>query len=500
METNRQQPMRIKGDVKKVSGKVENNIQYICKAFNLTEDLKTKKVRWQNKTGIVIYLETMVDSQQFQNSLLIPFAEAKDDISEEEVITGTEFSRNNDLNTIIKKILTGNYALFIEQETNCILFNCAQTNHRSPDEPDNEKTVRGSHQGFVEDLDVNLNILRSYIKNSSLTIRFLNVGFDSNTRVAIIYMNNIASPTVVEEVQKRVQSITTDMAFTPGYLEECLEDVPFSPFKQILFTERPDRAEANLMEGRVAILADGSSDLSIVPITLFAFFQSPDDYNIRFYNGTFFRLLRFLSFFGSLILPAIYIAVVSFHFEIIPFDMIQIVKGSIENIPFSPFAEALIMAITIELIREAGIRLPNPIGQTIGIVGGLIIGDAVVNAGLISNLMVIVIAVTAIMSFGIPSYEMGNTARMLSFPIMLSAATLGFVGIVFSFMIILIHLCKLDSFGTPYISTLAPFHVQNFKDGIFRFPIWTMNMRPKGASPQKKIRQYDSREWDQHDE
>ena len=250
----------------------------------------------------------------------------------------------------------------------------------------------------------------------------------------------------------------------------------------------------------MGILADGSSDLSIVPITLFAFFQSPDDYNIRFYNGTFFRLLRFLSFFGSLILPAIYIAVVSFHFEIIPFDMIQIVKGSIENIPFSPFAEALIMAITIELIREAGIRLPNPIGQTIGIVGGLIIGDAVVNAGLISNLMVIVIAVTAIMSFGIPSYEMGNTARMLSFPIMLSAATLGFVGIVFSFMVILIHLCKLNSFGIPYISTLAPLHIQNFKDGIFRFPIWTMNMRPKGAGAQKVIRQNDSREWDQHEE
>ena len=251
METNRQQPMRIKGDVKKVSGKVENNIQYICKAFNLTEDLKTRKIRWQDKDGIVIYLETMVDSQQFQNSLLIPLAEAKADMSMEEVIAGTEFNKNNDLNTIIKKILAGNCALFLEQEVNCYLFNSTQTNHRSPDEPDNEKTVRGSHQGFVEDLDVNLNILRNYIKNKDLTVRFLNVGFESNTRVAIIYMNNIANPTVVEEVQKRVQSITTDMAFTPGYLEECLEDVPFSPFKQNSFygETRSGRSKFNGRKG-----------------------------------------------------------------------------------------------------------------------------------------------------------------------------------------------------------------------------------------------------------
>lgn len=499
MGNEQQETIHIKGKNKQVSSKIEDNVQYVSSAFYHTDDLKTRKIKWQDRTGMIVYLDTMVDAKQFQQGFLSPLAEANDDKQIEKIIASPEYKETNNLNEIVKDLLSGNCALFMEKSTKCILFNSAQSNNRSPDEPDSEKTVRGAHKGFVEDIEVNLNIIRDYVKNSSLTFRFFNLGIDSNTKVAMIYMSDIANPSVVEEVERRIKSVSLDMAFTPGFIEECLEDSPFSPFPQILFSERPDRVEANLMEGRVAIMADGSSDVSMVPVTFFSFFQSPDDYNIRFYGGSFFRLLRFLSFFGTLILPALYIAVVAFHFEIIPYDMVRIVKSSIENIPFSPFVEALIMAITVELIREAGIRLPTPIGQTIGIVGGLIIGDAVVNAGLISNLMVIVIALTAIMSFGIPSYEMGNTVRLLSFPVMLSAATLGFVGIVFSFMIILIHLCKLDSFGTPYLSPVAPFHVKNIKDTISRFPNWTMNKRPKGIHAQIEIRQDESREWDHHD-
>lgn len=210
-------------------------------------------------------------------------------------------------------------------------------------------------------------------------------------------------------------------------------------------------------------------------------------------------MLRLISFWGALTFPSIYIAVVGFHFDIIPYDVVTIVKGSIENIPFPPFFEAFIMAVTIELIREAGIRLPSPIGQTIGIVGGLIIGDAVVNAGLVSNLMVIVIALTAIMSFTISSYEMGNTVRILSLPVMIAAATLGLVGIVFSLMIIIIHMCKLQSFGTPYISPLAPLHMKDLKDALVRFPIWTLNQRPKGVHAQQRLKQSSTREWEKND-
>ncbi|MCJ7843006.1 spore germination protein [Lederbergia sp. NSJ-179] len=478
---------------------IEENQQYICKALFNTDDLKTREVTYKEVPGIIIYLETLVDTEIFQQSFLHPLSEAVDQQNVEELITNPEFSKTKDLNKIVSSLLKGDCALFFQGGTECFLFNCLQVNPRTPEEPDNEKVVRGAHTGFIENLDVNLNLVRERIHNRQLTIKYFKLGQESHTNVAMIYMSELANPSVVEEVQKRLESISTDMVFSPGYIEECIEGHPFSPFQEILFTERPDRLEAHLMEGRVAIISEGSSDVSIVPVTFFSFFQTPDDFNIRFYGGSFFRLLRLFSFWGALTLPAIYIAVVGFHFEIIPYDMVTIVKGSIENIPFPPFFEALIMAITIELIREAGVRLPSPIGQTIGIVGGLIIGDAVVNAGLVSNIMVIVIALTAIMSFCIPSYEMGNTVRILSLPVMIAAATLGFVGIVFSLMIIVIHMCKLESFGSPYIAPFSPLHVENLKDAIVRFPIWTMHRRPIGVKPQKPVKQGKSREWQKND-
>lgn len=494
-------PLKTKSNEKTntIYSTIEENQQYICKALFNTDDLKTREMTYKEVPGIIIYLETLVDTEIFQQSFLLPLSEAVDQQNVEELITNPEFSKTNDLNKIVSSLLKGDCALFFQGGTECILFNCLQANPRTPEEPDNEKVVRGAHTGFIENLDVNLNLVRERIHNRQLTIKYFKLGQESNTNVAMIYMSELANPSVVEEVQKRIESISTDMVFSPGYIEECIEGHPFSPFQEILFTERPDRLEAHLMEGRVAIISEGASDVSIVPVTFFSFFQTPDDFNIRFYGGSFFRLLRLFSFWGALTLPAIYIAVVGFHFEIIPYDMVTIVKGSIENIPFPPFFEALIMAITIELIREAGIRLPTPIGQTIGIVGGLIIGDAVVNAGLVSNIMVIVIALTAIMSFCIPSYEMGNTVRILSLPVMIAAATLGFVGIVFSLMIIVIHMCKLESFGTPYIAPLSPLHVKNLKDAIVRFPIWTMNRRPISVQPQKPVKQGKSREWQKND-
>ncbi|RST71249.1 spore germination protein [Siminovitchia acidinfaciens] len=482
-------------EVKPLFPLIEDNIDYICKAFYNTDDLKMRQVTFRGKQGKLIYLDTIADTKEIQRSFLIPLSEAGESQSIEELITSVELHISASLKEAVSQMLSGCCALFFEGGTEIYLFNTLQVNVRTPDEPENEKVVRGSHEGFVEKLNVNLNLVRERIKNRQLTIRYFELGWESKTNLAVIYISDLADPSLVEEVQKRIESISTDMVFSPGYIEECLEDSPFSPFPQILFTERPDRLEAHLMEGRIAVMSEGTSDVSIVPVSFFAFFQTPDDFNIRFYAGSVFRLLRLFSFWGALTLPPIYIAVVGFHYEIIPQDVVTIVKSSIENIPFPPLIEAIVMAITIELIREAGIRLPTPIGQTIGIVGGLIIGDAVVNAGIVSNVMIIVIALTAIMSFTIPSYEMGNTIRILSLPIMIGAATLGFVGIVFSLMIIIMHMCKLESFGSPYLSPVAPVHFKDLKDSFVRFPVWLLNSRPKNAQAQNTLKQKASREW-----
>lgn len=477
---------------------LEKNIAYIKDKMYQSDDIYIKKETINEKRAALIYLETVIDTDNLQKNFILPLINEEIPFSSRinQLSASPDFQEENQLDTIIASMLDGNCILFFEGGKKCYLFNAEKKINRSPDQPENEKTIRGSHKGFIEDLDSNLNFMRSRIKNKQLTINHFYKGEETNVQISVLYMNDIANPETVAKVKERIDAISSDLIFSPGYIEEMIDDSPFSPFPQTLLTERPDRVEANLIEGRIAIMVEGSTDALIVPISFFSLFQSPDDYNNRYLGGSFFRILRFMSFLGALTLPAIYIAVIGFHFEAIPYKMVGLVKNSIETVPFSPLGEALVMTITIELIREAGIRLPSPIGQTIGIVGGLIIGESVVNAGIISNIMVIVIALTAIMSFTIPIYEVGNTVRLLSIPVMIGAATLGFVGIVFSFILISIHMCKLESFGTPYLSPITPFRFSELKDSLVRVPSWLMNRRPSDLRTQKTLRQKDSRDWD----
>lgn len=472
----------------------EKNCNYIIDSFNDTKDLEITEVTFQNKPGTLIYLHTVTNVEKIKKL----FSTFTSEETEEEIIGetgGVTAHKSNNLKEIIGYMLAGKSVLFIEDEQAAYVFDTPIQVTRSLEEPDTEKTVRGSHIGFVEDLNTNLYLLRDRIKNKYLKVNYITLGTESKRNVAIVYMDNLANKETVKEIEKRISNISLDSVFAPGYIEEFIEEHPYSPFPQNLYTERPDRVEAHLMEGRIAVLSENSSDAIILPVSFFSFFQSPDDYNSRTYTSTVFRLLRLFSFVGTLLLPPFYIAIVGFHFEIIPYELIILVKGSISGVPFTPFFEALFMAITVELIREAGIRLPSPIGETIGIVGGLIVGDAVVSAGLVSYVMVIVIALTAIMSFTISSYEMGNTVRMLNLPIMIAASLFGFVGIVLSLSFIIIHLCKIESFKVPYLSPLAPINLRELTDTIIRIPVILWKTRPESVRPQKIVRQSKSRKW-----
>lgn len=469
----------------------KENCAYIKSTFNETEDLVVNDVTYETHRCKLIYLHTVADTKKVQQ-LLDTFVKTE----EKDKTSGIVSKKTNNLQEILSSIIDGKAILLVEDRKEAYIFDTPIETHRAIEQPDTEKTVRGSHVGFNEDLNTNIYLLRSRIKNKELKVKYITLGFETNRNVVIVYMNHLANKDLVAEVEKRIKDISVDTIFAPGYIEECIEDHPFSPFPQNLYTERPDRVEAHLMEGRVAILDDGSSDAIILPVTFFSFFQSPDDYNSRTYTSTVFRLLRLFSFLGTLLLPPLYIALVGFHFEMIPYELITLVKGSISGVPFSPFFEALFMAVTVELIREAGIRLPTPIGETIGIVGGLIIGDAIVKAGLVSNMMVIVIALTAIMSFTIASYEMSNTVRILNLPIMIAASFFGFVGIVLSTLLIVIHLCKLETFKISYLSPLAPLQIRELADSIVRLPVWLLNRRPKSLRAKQEKRQGRSREWD----
>lgn len=473
---------------------LEENSRYIQDVFHGTEDLTIENVIFQTHEAKLIYLHTATDAEKCAEVLFDYAQENLDPNCDNQEVQGVIVEKVTNIEAVIQALLEGQAVLLVEGEKEAYVIDTPLETSRSPDEPDTEKTVRGSHIGFIEDLNTNLHLLRNRIKNEHLHIKYITLGTETNQEIAIVYMNELAKKETVEEIERKISEISVDTVFAPGYLEEYIEEKPYSPFPQNLYTERPDRVESHLMEGRIAVLCEGSADAIILPVTFFSFFQSPDDYHSRTYTGSIFRLLRLFSFLGTLLLPPLYIALVAFHFEIIPYEMITLVKSSITGIPFLPFFEAMFMAVTVELIREAGIRLPSPIGETIGIVGGLIIGEAVVNAGLVSNVMVIVIALTAIMSFTIPSYEMGNTVRVLNFPIMIMASMFGFVGIVVAFLIIIAHMCKLESFGVSYMSPLAPLTLAELKDAIVRAPVWQVKHRPLHIRTKQKINESKSRE------
>ncbi len=471
------------------SGNLKDDVNYIMNELHQTADLKVRALK-KGKAAL-IYLESLSDQEKIQENIFVPLELGKyDDIYE---IPNSKVTEN--LEEAIITLIRG-HALYLEEGRKKVnQFNVTSSYNRSVDEPANEKIVRGSHDGFVENILININLVRKRIEHRDLKVKYFKLGKKTNTNVALMYMEGLADPEIVQKVETRIKDISADMIHSPGHIEEFIEDQTSSPFPQMLNTERPDRVVANLIEGRIAIMSEGSPTTLIAPSTFFMFYQSPDDYNMRWYTGTFVRLIRLMSFLIAVGLPAFYIAIVSFHFEVIPDELVMPVKSSINEIAYPPIMEALVMVVIIELIRESGIRLPQPIGQTIGIVGGLVIGDAVVRAGLVSNVMVIVVALTAIASFVVPSNELSTTLRLLTFPLIILAATLGFVGIVFGLLFIAIHLAKLESFGVPYFAPLAPLSIRDLKDTFVRIPLFKMNNRPKDAHSMQPKSIGKSREW-----
>ncbi|SFI72658.1 spore germination protein [Thermoflavimicrobium dichotomicum] len=478
---------------------LQKNIAYIQQWLFYTDDLKWRNIRFNGRDGVILYLESVADTKEIQAGVIKPIEQAKEG-NITEIITAVDVKYERKLNAISQSLLQGSAVLLFDGIGEACLVQVVASYHRDVKEPDNEGVVRGAHGGFIENLSVNLFLVRNRLESQNLVVRYYQLGDATKTKVAVLYMQDLANPDLVKEVDHRLRSISIDTIISPGYIAELTENNPYSPFPQILFTERPDRTVAHLMEGRVAILAEGDPTALIVPVTLFAFYQTPDDFHSRWIVGSFIRVIRLASFLIAFQLPAFYIAVVSFHAEVLPANLIDTVKSSVERVPFPPILEALVMELTLELIREAGIRLPSRVGQTIGIVGGLVIGDAVVRTGLVSYPMVIVVSLTAISSFVVPSYEMSSAVRFLRFPLMAMAALFGFVGIVFGLLFIMIHLSKLESFGTAYLAPFIPLRIKDLKDTFVRLPIWFLNQRPHDPHPKRLNQERYSRGWEHDDQ
>ncbi|BAU26315.1 spore germination protein KA [Aneurinibacillus soli] len=479
-----------------VSPSLQKNKEYIQNQMFHSSDLKWRSIRFNQVEGLIVFFESLSDQQRIQKEIIRPLEENKEG-TVDEIITSVEIARKSDLSQLPQTLVQGNCVLLFEGTAEAFIVGVVADYKRGILEPVNEGVIRGAHDGFIENLITNLYLVRKRIENPDLVVRYYQVGKATKTKLALLYMQDLANPELVKEVDHRLGSIVMDTTISPGFIAELIEDNPFSLFPQILFTERPDRAVAHLMEGRVVILSDGDPSALILPVTFFAFFQSPDDYHSRWIVGSLVRFIRLMSFIVASLVPALYIAVIGFHPEILPSNLIYTVKSSIDRVPFPPIVEAFLMQIALEVLREAGVRLPSRVGQTIGFVGGLVIGESVVRAGLISYPMVIVVALTAISSFVAPSNEISTTTRILGFPLMILASMFGLFGIMYGLLFILIHLCKLESFGTAYFAPVMPLRIKDLKDTFIRFPIWSLNQRPHDPHAKRLNQERYSRGWEQ---
>ncbi|SDH67779.1 spore germination protein [Alteribacillus bidgolensis] len=393
------------------------------------------------------------------------------------------------LDEVSNSILSGDTALYIDGTDQVLIIGSKGWENRSIEEPSTEVLVRGPREGFIENLRTNTVRIRRYIKDPNLRFKSYKIGRRSKRELVLIYIDGIVNPAIVQEVNRRLASIDLDDAPDTAYIEQWIEDNFLSPFPQVASTERPDKVVQDVLRGKVAILLDGTPFALIAPETFGETLQSPEDYYSRWAVASLIRMLRYLGAFISVFLPALYIALVTYHPGMIPSELAFSIAASREGVPFPAFVEALLMETTMELLREAGIRLPKPIGQTIGIVGGIVIGEAAVAAGIVSPIMVIIVAITAVSSFSLPFYSIGLAFRMLRFTLMGAAALFGLYGMILVYIVINIHLVNLTSIGVPYTTPFAPGFSRDWKDLVLRSPITMLKTRPAymQTNDQKRI-------------
>lgn len=391
-------------------------------------------------------------------------------------------TEGSDYEAACQELLIGN-TIFLQN--GCCRFLSVATKScegRAIEEPTSQTIIKGPKEAFTENIDKNLSLIRRRLRNKALRIEPLKLGEVTHTELRLIYLNGVAKGEIVQIIRDRLSGIKIDRILEGNYIEEYLSDDKYTIFPEILNSEKPDSVAAALLEGRVAILVDGTPYVLTAPALAIEFIQVSEDYYHHFIFASFLRVLRLIAAALTLLVPSLYIAVTTFHQEIIPTQLLISIAAQREGVPFPAFLEVLIMEITFELLREAGIRMPRAIGSAISIVGALVLGEAAVQAGLVSAAVVIVVAITAIASFAIPNYSMSNAIRMVRFALIFIGGILGLYGISISLIILVLHLCKLKSITIPYLSPIAPRVKGGEKDTFFRFPLWDMKGEPTGIA------------------
>ncbi|MEB8802300.1 spore germination protein, partial [Bacillus cereus] len=432
----------------------------------------------------ISYYRPSLDGEKLQKYLMPTLLErpnaSLEDLKEHIPMSGITIT--NDLQKIEDMVLKGHAIIQLnQQDQKCMLANIAIDTYRAPSPPLNESTVIGPQEGFVEDIDTNINLVRKRLPVLDLQTKEMIVGEFSKTKVVMMYLDNLAEKENVDFLEESLRTLEYDQINDSAYIQELMGEKSIFPL--YINTERTDRVTKALIDGKIAIFVDGSPSVLLTPVSYFDFFISPEDYNVSWLYATFSRILRLIAVLFSICATPLYVAVLNYHYELIPSDLLETLILSRAQVPFPPLIEALFLELAIDLLREAGARLPMKVGQTLGIVGGIVIGQASVQAGLTSNILLIIVALSALASFITPIYKMGNAVRLLRFPFLMFAEIGGLFGISLGFIFLFTHLFRLTSLRKPY-ALFYPTRQQSVKDSWIRFPLTMIDTRDVQARPQ----------------
>lgn len=478
----------------KIFHNLDETISYLKNLFKDNTDIVFRQFEVQNRKCLILYIDGMADRSITNNFVMETLLDSNRDFLDlnenlEKMLTVSDMKKSLSLKDVVVSVLSGETAIFIDGKTEAYIIATRSWPNRGVSEPSGESVIRGARDGFTETIRFNTALIRRRIRDTRLKVESTTIGVRSKTDVAIVYIDDIVNNDILNDVKKKLENIDIDAILDSGYIEQLIEGDRWSIFPQIQATERPEVVSSAIYEGKVCIIVDNSPFVLITPATFSNLFQTPDDYNLRWIYSSFSRIIRFVALIISLVLPSLYVAVTSFHTSIIPTKLAYSIASSRQGIAFPPIFEAIIMEVFLAFLLEAVVRLPKAIGSTIGIVGGLIIGQAAVSAGLVSPVMIVVVALTIISGFMSSNYEITLSIRIFRILYIIMSGIIGFYGIILGTFIFLTYLLRMDSFGVPYLSPIVNMRKKDFKDIFVKYPLYMFKDRPKYMDTQDKKRQ-----------
>lgn len=471
-----------------ISNIIEQNEKYLRETFSNCFDLNIRKISlFDLKFGrcLLVYLNEMVDEEHLENDFISKLTTNSNIVMEQDNIEETikyylgvkETDIFSDLDKCKNSILNGKVVLFIDTLNKAFSINIKNELGRSITEPKVETVLRGPRDGFTESLSQNMAMIRTRIRNAKLKTELFTIGRETKTDLAIMYLSGTCDEKILTQLRERINKINLEAVVDSNYIIENIEDDTLCLFPLVFRTERPDVATMKLFEGKVVIILNNSPVALSVPSLFIEYMQSPEDYYMKYFFATLNRWIRYLSFFIATLLPGLYVGIISFHQELIPTSLAITIITARSHIPLPAFFECLVLLIAYETLREAGARMPRQLGQTLSIVGTLIIGEAAISAGMVSALMIVVVAFSGTALFAISSQEMYTAIAILRFVFLLLGGLAGMVGIVYGILILEIYLVSRRSFGVPYMYPLCPFNLSKTRDALLRVPLWNLDKK-----------------------